>query len=270
LRIAYDGQPYHGFQRQPDVETVEDRIFTALRNLTILEGDDPPSGYAAAGRTDAGVSAVAQTIAFDAPQWLTPAALNSELPKSIRAWASASPSAGFHATHDASSRTYSYFLYAPDADETATSAALAALAGDHDFHNFTPDSTGTRRTLSTTLRRDGPILVLTFQAGGFARQLVRRLVTIVAEIARGDAELERIERLFQDETVSGPAGVSPAPPAPLVLTAVEYPGLSFQVDPEAATRTRSIFQRLHTERIASARVAGSIVENIECRERETQ
>ena len=43
----------------------------------------------AAGRTDAGVSALAQTVAFDAPEWLTPRALNAELPAEIRAWASA-------------------------------------------------------------------------------------------------------------------------------------------------------------------------------------
>ena len=46
-RIAYDGQPYHGFQRQPDVPTVEDALLSALRALDVLEaGGDTPPGYA--------------------------------------------------------------------------------------------------------------------------------------------------------------------------------------------------------------------------------
>ena len=65
-RIAYDGRPYYGFQRQPDVPTVEDDLFDALRALDAFSGEKPPS-YAAAGRTDAGVSALAQTVALRPP-----------------------------------------------------------------------------------------------------------------------------------------------------------------------------------------------------------
>jgi tRNA pseudouridine38-40 synthase len=265
FRLAYDGRPYRGFQRQPDVPTVEDRLLDGLRALDVAD-DGPPPGYAAAGRTDAGVSAAAQTVAFEAPDWLSPAALNSELPESIRAWASAPAPPSFHATHHATRRTYTYFLYAPEADESAARRALAALDGDHDFHNFTPDETGTRRTLSTGLERDGSLFVLTFSAGGFARQLVRRLVAVVAEIARGEAGLDRIDRLLGPDTLSGPEGVGPAPPEPLVLTDVEYPDLSFEVDAEAAATARTVFERLRAERTASARVAGSVSDLIENRE----
>ena len=58
FRVAYDGRPYSGFQRQPDVPTVEDTLLDALRALGVFEGSDVPPGYAAAGRTDAGVSAL--------------------------------------------------------------------------------------------------------------------------------------------------------------------------------------------------------------------
>ena len=123
-RIAYDGQPYHGFQRQPDVPTVEDALLSALRALDVLEaGGDTPPGYAAAGRTDAGVSALAQTVAFEASDWLSQAALNSELPESVSAWASAAVAPDFHATHHASSREYTYFLYAPAASEDSARRA---------------------------------------------------------------------------------------------------------------------------------------------------
>jgi len=260
-RVAYDGRPYHGFQRQPDVPTVEGALLAALRELDVLADDiGTPPGYAAAGRTDAGVSALAQTVAFDAPAWLSPAAFDSELPRSIRAWASAGVDAGFHATHDATHREYTYFLYAPDADDARAREALDALAGRHDFHNLTPDGTGTERDLATELERDGPFLVVTLRAGGFPRQLVRRAVSLVAAIAREESDPDRVERVLSPEELSGPEGIPPAPAYPLVLTDVSYPGVSFVPDEEARARARGIFEELRVERATGARVASVLAE----------
>ncbi|PSQ01729.1 tRNA pseudouridine(38-40) synthase TruA, partial [Halobacteriales archaeon QS_5_70_17] len=83
-RVAYDGTTFRGFQRQPDVPTVEGALFGALAALGVYDPDEHrPEGYAAAGRTDAGVSATAQTVALAAPDWLTPRALNAELPADV-------------------------------------------------------------------------------------------------------------------------------------------------------------------------------------------
>jgi tRNA pseudouridine38-40 synthase len=256
-RLAYDGQPYRGFQRQPDVRTVEDALLGALAELDITDGEGPPPGYAAAGRTDAGVSAVAQTVAFDAPAWLSPAALNSELPASVRAWASTPAPEDFHATHDAVEREYTYFLHAPEASAARAREALAVVAGEHDFRNLTPDDTGTRRTLETALDREGSFLVVTLRSGGFSRQLVRRVVSVVASVARGE-DLARVERVLEAESLPGPEGVAPAPPEPLVLTGVTYPDLSFSVDAAAAERVRDLFERLRVERATGARVADEL------------
>jgi len=255
FRIAYDGQDYHGFQRQPDVPTVGDAILGAVEALVGFEGDVPP-GYAAAGRTDAGVSATAQTVAFEAPEWLGPAALNAELPADVRAWASAEAPGGFHATHDATSRTYTYYLHAPGASLERARSALAALSGEHDFHNLTPDDEGTVRELSTAVEREDPFLVVTLSAGGFARQLVRRIVSVVAEVAGGSADSGRIERVLADEPLPGHEGVPPAPARGLVLTDVTYPELAFRTDDGAARRARTVFNQRHAERLTGARVAG--------------
>jgi tRNA pseudouridine38-40 synthase len=262
FRVAYDGRPYYGFQRQPDVETVEGRLLSALDRLGVTDGDTP-EGYAAAGRTDAGVSAVAQTVAFAAPEWLSPAAFNSELPASVRVWAHAPAPADFHATHDATERRYTYHLHAPDADEDLARAALDALTGEHDFHNLTPDDGGTVRDLRGALERDGPFLVVTLRAGGFCRQLVRRVVGLVAEIARGESPLEKVDRVLATDPLPGPEGVAPAPASPLVLTGVAYPGVTFERDPEAAASAREVFADLRAERRAGARVADSVLEGIE-------
>ena len=273
FRVAYDGRPYHGFQRQPDVPTVEGTLFDALCELGAFKGDGgsrdesgsgKPPGYAAAGRTDAGASALAQTVAFDAPDWLSPAALNSRLPGDVRAWAAADAPSDFHATHDAARRAYVYFLYAPEADvnDDHARAALARLAGDdgeaRDYHNLTPDESGTVRDLSGSLERDGDFLGVRVEAGGFARQLVRRLVSLVRAVGRGDAPLSKADRVLGAAPIDGPEGVPPAPPTPLVLVDVSYPGLSFSVDPAAAESAREAFDERRVAGLVTARVAGRI------------
>lgn len=258
-RIAYDGTPYHGFQRQPDVDTVEDRLCEALAALGVTAGD-VPQGYAAAGRTDAGVSAMAQTVAFEAPDWLSPRALNSELPESIRAWASAPVPDDFHATHHAVSREYTYFLASGGIDSARLDAALDELAGEHDFHNLTPDETGTTRRLSTTLDREGDFFAITFRADGFPRQFVRRAVTLVAAIGREDRRLAFLDRVLADEPLSGPDGIGPAFPDSLVMTAVSYSDIEFTCDEDAAADARTIFGNRARERAARSQVAAVLAD----------
>ena len=260
FRLAYDGTEFRGFQRQPHGQTVEDRLFDALQALGIDVSNGSPSGYAAAGRTDAGVSARAQTVAFETPEWLSPRALNSELPQSIRAWAVADVDAEFHATYAAATRTYRYFLYAPETeiDDDRAGDARRRLSGENDFHNFTPDATGTVRELSVSIERDGDFLVIDCRAGGFTRQLVRRIVSVVESVARGVHAPAFVDRALGSEPLSGPDGIAPAAPEPLVLLDVEYPGVEFTVDSEAFESTRETFDSRRRRRLATARVAGAL------------
>ena len=262
FRLAYDGAPFYGFQRQPDVPTVEDALFSALARLDLHDPAEPkPPGYSAAGRTDAGVSALAQTVAFEAPGWCSPSALNGELPPTIRAWADADAPPDFHATHDAGRRSYVYHLHAPDVDDDRLGSAAERLAGEHDFHDLTPDDDGTVRDVSIDVDRDGAFLVVTVTAGGFPRQLVRRIVTLLAEVGRGERALEAVDRVLAPEPLAGHEGVQPAPAHPLVLAAVEY-DLAFAVDPDAATAARTAFASSRVEHLARSRAAGSIVDGL--------
>ena len=258
FRLAYDGAPFHGFQRQPDVPTVEDALFDALRALGICE--DEPREYSAAGRTDAGVSAAAQTVTFDCPAWCDPAALNSELPDAIRAWAAADLPA-FHATHDAREREYVYALAAREIDDTRASEAATRLSGEHDFHNLTPDETGTVREISIDLERDGEFLLVTVSAGGFPRQLVRRLVSLLRAVGAGAAPLSKVDRVLGPDPIDGPEGVPPAPAYPLFLAGVAY-DVDFAVDPDAAEVARNTFDARRREHAARSRVAGGIADVI--------
>lgn len=288
FRVAYDGRGYAGFQRQPHARTVEGTLLRALAKLEILDrGDGPthatPPEYAAAGRTDAGVSAVAQTIAFEAPEWLTPRAFNGRLPGSVRVWAAADVPDGFHATHDATRRTYRYHLYAPSCDESSADEivtvgdavdesrvreALNRLSGKHDFHNLTSDETGTVRDITASATRFGDLLVIEVTAGGFPRALVRRLVAAARAVGRGTAELASIDRLLRPEPVPGEHGVGPASAEPLVLWDVAYEGVTFTVDTEAVDSARVAFGEQHRELRHAVATTGAIRDRLtEMRER---
>ena len=293
FRVAYDGREYAGFQRQPHARTVEGTLLRALADHGLIDRGDGathavPPGYAAAGRTDAGVSALAQTVAFAAPPWLTPRAFNGHLPGSIRVWAAADVADGFHATHHATRRTYRYHLYAPVSgtgpasgrpgtgggvaggwtddgggiDDDAVRDALARLSGEHDFHNLTTDDRGTVRDLDATATREDDILVIEAAADGFPRALVRRIVAVAAAVGRGTAESTLVDRLLDDAPVPGEHGVGPAAAEPLVLWDVTYDGVTFEVDEEAAERTVEAFDERYREARHAAAVTGRIRDHV--------
>ena len=220
FRIAYDGRAFHGFQRQPDVSTVEGELFAAFAAL----GIDEPIAYAAAGRTDAGVSALAQTIACSCPDWLTPAALTAALPPSIQAWAMADVPAQFHARYDAQYRTYRYFLHRPDIDAAAATTVATAVTGTHDFVNLCAESVDTTRAITTTdVTIDGSWCIITITAPGFLRQQVRRIAALVDLVGTGQRSVDELECIIDGNGLPGGAAIPSAPPEPLVLLDVSYP-----------------------------------------------
>ncbi|MBM3318068.1 MAG: tRNA pseudouridine(38-40) synthase TruA [Candidatus Eisenbacteria bacterium] len=149
LTIEYDGTRFHGWQRQPGLRTVqgelEEALATILRERVSLAG---------AGRTDAGVHALAQVASFRTASDLSPARIArgaSALsgPDLLVREALEAP-AGFHARHSARARHYAYLLLRePSAlwstrallparwpDAGAMAAAVEPLVGDHDFAAF--------------------------------------------------------------------------------------------------------------------------------------
>ena len=84
LKIAYIGTDHHGFQVQTNAKTIEGELFRALYELKIIN-DPHEAKYIAAGRTDTGVHALGQVIAFNTekPNIAVPSAINSRLDGTI-------------------------------------------------------------------------------------------------------------------------------------------------------------------------------------------
>lgn len=246
FRVAYDGTHYHGFQRQPEVSTVEDAILDGFHAL----GVDPLGAegtYAAAGRTDAGVSALEQTIVAQCPAWLSAAALNSELPDDIWVWATADVDESFHPRYGAAERSYTYYLYTGDLDIARARIAARHLEGTITAAALTADAPESDRTVTEVrVETEGMWGEVTVKAPGFLREQVRRMVTVIRLVGRGDRPPSFVNDVLGD---GAPDGIMPAPPEPLLLREVAYPGVEFVRDGKICVRALEHFA-------GEARVAG--------------
>ncbi len=218
LRIAYDGRQFFGHQRQPDAPTVEGECLAALRRARILS-DPQRAFFRSASRTDRGVSALGNVIAFDAalPPEAALGAFNGKA-HGVWAWACASVPDTFHPRH-AEERWYRYHLLERlPVDPLGRAAAL--FPGEHDFRWFTSDPpAGPFALRAVEVSQDEDLAVIDVRARSFRRGMVRRVVAAIAGHARGVVPLADIRAALEGERHD--FGMVPA--EGLVLMGVRYP-----------------------------------------------
>jgi tRNA pseudouridine38-40 synthase len=240
MLIEYDGSNYHGFQMQSNAHTIQAEIETAIYNLT---GEN--CRIDAAGRTDTGVHALGQVIAFKTNasipgnKWAL--ALNTKLPADIRAHKSEIVNDDFHPRFDALQKTYKYFIYRREIgasiyrnfaycyhyqlDVEAMQKACTYIKGTHDFRAFC--SSGAivkhyvRQVDECELQETEGWLKLHISANGFLYNMVRIIMGTLLQIGKKRFPASYMQEIIvgQDRKKAGPK----VPPGGLYLMEVKYP-----------------------------------------------
>jgi tRNA pseudouridine38-40 synthase len=240
LTIEYDGTPFAGWQIQADRLTVQGVLTDAI---TALSGERVR--VQGAGRTDAGVHALAQVAHFDvARDWETDTvrdALNAHLrPHPVAVLAAERVSDDFNARTSARKRHYRYTIVNRRADlslernrawrvprpldAAAMHAAAQRLVGKHDFTTFRASECQAKSPVKTLDRldvvRDGDRVHVLAGARSFLHNQVRSMVGSLAMVGDGRWSADDLARALdaRDRTACGQV----APPEGLYLVQVDY------------------------------------------------
>jgi tRNA pseudouridine38-40 synthase len=239
LLIEYDGTAFAGWARQPGRRTVQEELERALA-VALRAPDGVP--LSVAGRTDAGVHALAQVASYDGEP-VDPRSVNALLPDDVAVLECEAAPDGFDARRDASSRAYCYRILARAGrpalersrllhvsyplDRGALVHCAQAIVGTHDFTAFTPTDTyhvRFERDVYNAFWREREAGVLEFwiEADTFMRQMNRVLVGTMLEVGRGRRSLEDFAALLTGLPRSRAGETAPA--RGLYLAGVGYRG----------------------------------------------
>jgi tRNA pseudouridine38-40 synthase len=238
--LAYDGTEFFGFQRTPKARTVQGVVEVALQQLGWQERT-----ILSAGRTDTGVHAAGQVIAFSL-EWKATlrelqAALNANLPQDVSAVAVQEARPGFHPRYDAQARRYRYRIFCqewrnplreryawrvwPAVDPALIQASPESLPGVHDFAAFGAPPRSGGSTIRTVFQAGWQVekdeLVFDILGDAFLYHMVRHLVGLQVRIGQGKLPPEILPNLLQGQEQSPVQSL--APPQGLTLVEVVYP-----------------------------------------------
>lgn len=239
LGLEYDGSAFCGWQTQPSGCGVQDALERALAEIA-----GAPIATTCAGRTDAGVHALAQVVHFDTeaerPDTAWVRGTNALLPAAVSVLWARTVDPAFHARFDAEARRYRYVLLARGErpgvlhgrvgwwhgalDVAAMRTAAAELIGEHDFSAFRAAECQAKspvRVLSVLdLHAEGPFIVFELRANAFLQHMVRNIVGSLVYVGAGRQPPAWIGELLRgrDRRLAAPTFA----PDGLYLAGVEY------------------------------------------------
>ena len=248
LIVSYDGTDFAGWQRQKNAVTVQGLIENKLKVMT-----SESNSLHGAGRTDAGVHALAMPAHFVTETAIPPLAfhkgLNSLLPKSVRIVSAEDVPDDFHARHSAVAKIYQYIfttaaicsptrrLYCAHTPQMVfidkIKQALQLIQGVHDFSSF--EASGSRdkeheggrgavreifSTVINCLEAEADEWYIEVAGDGFLRKMVRNIVGTLFEVGYGRLSVDDFATVLnsKNRNVAGPT----APACGLFLKKVYY------------------------------------------------
>lgn len=229
LILAYDGTSFQGYQRQGSKRTVQGELEAVLKQIG-WQG----RAILSAGRTDTGVHASGQVVAFDL-DWQHDLrdlqnALNAKLPGDISVRVITKAADGFHPRFDAAARVYQYRIFFdenrdpvreryawrvwPELEDAGIIKAAAVLIGSHDFKAFGRAMKPGESTLRMVWNSEWRVVgenerVYEIKANAFLYHMVRRIVYLLVQCGQGRLNPSDLEHALETGKTVTP-GLAPA------------------------------------------------------------
>jgi tRNA pseudouridine38-40 synthase len=243
LIVAYDGGPFSGWQSQPNGNGIQDHLEDALAKIC-----GKPVRVHGAGRTDAGVHALAQVAHADIPlrryapdRWVN--AINGLLPAAIRVMQCRFVADSFHARFLAKGKIYRYRIWNAEVapplqngrvwhvreplDIVRMTEAAQLFVGRHDYSAFAanrgaPVSDPQRTMYHVRVRRTGPLITIEFDGEGFLYKMARMMTAAIVHAGHGKTSGSEIRQRLASNSPANKGRREVAPAAGLFLFRVRY------------------------------------------------
>lgn len=239
--IEYDGTNYSGWQRQKNSNSIQETIeksieITTGRKVFVI----------GAGRTDAGVHALGQVAHsridedFPIPEKKLCSAFNSALPPDIQILDAKIIDSNFHSTKDAIAREYAYVvstnkhvfnrnysLFVPfELNLGILNTCASIFLGEHNFRPFAKKNPSTKSYVcnveeSYWKQYGNSIFIYNIKANRFVYGLVRSLVGVMLDVAKGRRTIEEVQVSMETGNKNFPSPL--AQPKGLFLKKIYYP-----------------------------------------------
>ena len=245
IKFSYDGTNYAGFQRQPNLNTIQECLETAATKIN----NNKKVGITSTGRTDKGVHARCQYAHLNIDVEITPhklkRALNSNLPDDIHIIETYQVKDKFHARYNVHNKTYKYYINLGEYNPTernyvfqynytlnikAMKKSIKYLIGTHDFRAFVTENSIKENCIRTIekayIKKDKSNknkYIITFIGNGFMRYQVRNMVGLLIRVGENKKSPLDVKKIL--ESKSRKENGLTAPPEGLFLENVIYNNL---------------------------------------------
>jgi tRNA pseudouridine38-40 synthase len=197
VKIAYEGRDFAGSQRQPDVRTVEGEVIRSLIKIEAIK-NAKEARFRVASRTDRGVSALGNVVCFDT---------DFDEDRLLHALNAVSEDVFYHglarvprdfSPRRGKQRWYRYYHPSEGIDPELFRECARLFEGRHDFIRFCkPEGKATMKTVEkVAVMPIGDMIVVDLYAREFLRNMVRRMVSAMAEVGRGRVGLDAVSELL--------------------------------------------------------------------------
>ena len=198
IKFAYDGRKFQGYARQPNLKTVEEEIIKNLKQHSFIE-DSRSSRFRSASRTDKGVSALGNVVAFNTVTSKKQIfdSLKDNIPDIIT-YGIKEVDPDFYPRY-AKLRIYRYYLENKKINRDILASAASLFTGEHDFSNFAKLESGKNpvRCIDNIVETENNnFFAIDFYAQTFLWHQIRRVVSGIEKVLIGKLEKEQKQFLM--------------------------------------------------------------------------